>query len=217
MTLLAIDTSAKIGAVCLWQDGQDRGTYVLSATGGHAANLHSTIRQLLQDAELTMDAISGIAVCHGPGGFTGVRVGLATAKAMAFSLEIPLYAVSSLHATARMTSQGPVASVLDARQAQVFYALYDESMQLQGYERVAAPEDAAETLRAYKPALIGSGVSRYPEIFAEFHVIDAESLLVHSVARIATERAPRGEADDQRMVLPNYVRDSYAERRHGGS
>ncbi len=127
--LLALETSGKSGSVAILrvQDGQLHGdTELLSPDSGSAKTLAPAIERLFTRNKLEMQSLNAIALLTGPGSFTGLRVGVATAKAMAYALRIPTIEVDTLDVIAQ---QCPVTShslyaVLDAYRGQVFCAEY---------------------------------------------------------------------------------------------
>src|SRR5207237_1708183 len=130
------------------------------------------IAYLLEQLDLSLDQLSAIGVGRGPGVFTGLRVGVTTAKVMAQALRIPLIAVPSLDLLAfevRYTDR-LVVPVLDARRGEVFYATYRQVpggvQRLSDYE-IGTPEDLGAELGAKgeEVLLIGDGALRYRERF----------------------------------------------------
>lgn len=100
MILLAFDTSSSLGSVALSEEEGVRARRFLREQGAHAARLIPAVRDVLSDAEISLDAVAGIVVGAGPGSFTGLRVAAATAKGLVRALDIPLFAVSSLASAA---------------------------------------------------------------------------------------------------------------------
>lgn len=102
----------------------------------HAENLHVFIKELLQEQEITVAQLQAISVSSGPGSYTGLRIGFATAKGLAYALRIPLLVVDTLKVMASLAvKQYPGASLycpmLDARRMEVYTALYTRDLELQ--------------------------------------------------------------------------------------
>lgn len=109
--LLGIESSAKIGSVALALHGSVIARRYLTSRGGHGAGLVQAISGMLEEAELRPNSLAGVAVGAGPGSFTGVRVGMATAMGLATNLNVPLYTTSSLRAASfTMEALGNAAS-----------------------------------------------------------------------------------------------------------
>src|SRR5690625_4666143 len=96
MNILAIDTSNHILGVSLLNDGQMRGEIVTDLKKGQTERLMPAIQFLMQEASMDVDELDRIVVAHGPGSYTGVRIGITTAKTLAWSLNIPIVAISSI-------------------------------------------------------------------------------------------------------------------------
>lgn len=126
MTTLAIDTSNELLGVALMQDGILLGETMTYKQGGQTARLMPAIVSLMEQTDVTVDELSNIIVAQGPGSYTGVRVGVTTAKTMAWALDIPIYPVSSLRALAYNAQfhEGYVMPFFNARRNAVFTALY---------------------------------------------------------------------------------------------
>ncbi len=152
--LLNIDTATENASICLSKDGNALRTMVNNQQRDHAAWIQPAIEQLLKEMQNTVKDLQGIAVTAGPGSYTGLRVGLATAKGLCFALNIPLITENTLRVMAYAATQqsfpnGDVYSIkaglknptilcpmIDARRMEVFTALYD--LQLNIVEKPAA-------------------------------------------------------------------------------
>ncbi|MFZ3579556.1 tRNA (adenosine(37)-N6)-threonylcarbamoyltransferase complex dimerization subunit type 1 TsaB [Virgibacillus sp. DJP39] len=126
MNVLAIDTSNQIMGVALVKDNVLVGEVVTNLTKNHSVRLMPAIDQLMNDTSMLPDQLDEIVVAKGPGSFTGVRIGLATAKAMAWSLGIPVKGVSSLETLAYQGSffNSYICPFFDARRGLVYTGLY---------------------------------------------------------------------------------------------
>ncbi len=124
--ILSISTSQMSGGAALTEDGALLGEFILASKKTHSRRLMAQIMGLLEEAELTWDDIGLIAVDQGPGSFTGLRIGISTAKGLAYAKGLSVAAVPSLDALAdncRFFS-GLVLPVIDARRGEVYCALY---------------------------------------------------------------------------------------------
>jgi len=229
--ILAFDTSSQITAVAVCE-----GTRVLAADADqqpldarHAELIFPKLRQCLLQAGLTLQEIDVIAVGVGPGSFTGLRVGVATAKGLGLALGKPVLPVSSLEALAwsarAHTACGWVAACVDAYKGELFAALYrssDAGLSLELAPFHAAPRLVAEQLAAVSGSepvvLVGAGVARYPELLAalpERISLAASGAAAapagEAIAALAHAAYQRGEVVDLAGVLPVYLRDSDAQ------
>lgn len=171
--LLAIDTALDAVSVCI-VDGTDvLANAEAKSDRRHGEMLTPMIQSVLHEARCTMHDIGNIAVDIGPGLFTGMRVGIATAKAVAEVLETNLVGVSSLEVLARQatTEFDVVAAVIDARRGEVFWSLHraDDDREQLSTARAGSPEEclASITDRGQTVCLVGTGVARYRQTFED--------------------------------------------------
>lgn len=222
--VLAFDTSTDLTTVALCE-----GEHVLSeddsrSDARHAELLLPRIQSVLAAAGVELASVQLIGVGAGPGSFTGVRVGLATAKGLGLALQKPVAPVVSLHALARQAAHAGswVAPCLDAFKGELFAALY--RLREGRLERVlppfhAAPAEALARLTAAVPGeqlvLCGSGLRRYPEAFANSGARQLSSEFdlprARVIAQIAQEAQAAGTLPALATIAPEYVRGSDAQ------
>jgi tRNA threonylcarbamoyladenosine biosynthesis protein TsaB len=198
-TVLAIATATEQVSVALSSPAGD-GTISLRAGRRHGESLAPAIRSLLELVRLTPADIELVAVDRGPGLFTGLRVGIATAKALAAALGRPMVASSSLDILARpLRGLGrPVASVVDARRGECFWALYDGAGDRVSEPAVAAPELLAKSLADLDepPLLVGDGARRYRDDLAldvaPEHFDQPSAAVLAAMATELARQAPEG-------------------------
>jgi tRNA threonylcarbamoyladenosine biosynthesis protein TsaB len=181
------------------------------ARGDHAARLLVLVERVLAEAGIDWGAVDRIAVGVGPGGFTGLRIGVATARALAQGAGLPVVPVGSLAALALgAAGAGTVAAVLDARRGEVFAGVWVE-----GGERIApsalAPRALAELLARLKPAVqaVGDGAVRFrAELEAAGVVVPADGSSVHQISAAPLCRlGAEGEPAAWDRLLPDYRRE----------
>lgn len=204
--LLAFDTATPLVTVAL-HDGED---VVVELTAErpmkHAEQLAPLIEQALAEAGIVRQDLTAIAVGVGPGPFTGLRVGLVTARTLGYALEIPVYGVCSLDVLAVEAAEagmpGEFVVATDARRKEVYFASYDEQgARLEGPE-VGRPADLATD----RP-VVGPGGELYPDDFPNRRGPEAPS--AGWLARaVAEERA------ELRDPEPLYLRRPDAEAPH---
>lgn len=221
MNILAMDTAGKTCGVAILQDG--RLTYECNLAVGmtHSETLMPLVDAALKLAGLTPADIDLYGVNAGPGSFTGLRIGLAAAKGMAFAKNTPCAAVSTLEALAiPHTGEGTVLCALDARRAQVYWAAFDLATHARLTEDSADSVDALENLVTHckKPLFfVGDGAAlcynRYQEVPG---VLPAPAALAcgraAGVALAAARMAEARETVSPAALLPSYHRLSQAER-----
>lgn len=126
MTTLLIDTSNQPLAVGLVQDGRTVINYQSNVKKNHSLQLMPVIEQMMDDAKISPQQLTEVVVADGPGSYTGLRIGITTAKTMAYTLNIPLYTVSSLKALAKTCAveDALIVPIIDARREHVFSGVY---------------------------------------------------------------------------------------------
>ncbi len=223
MLILGIDT-ATVQVSCAVGGHEGVLASTLSARGKrHAETLTPAVQFSCQQARIELTEISVVAVDLGPGLYTGLRVGVASAKAMAHALRVPMIGVPSLDLLAfpvRFTSKLIVA-VLDARRSEVFYAFYRQvpgGVQRLGGHRVGTADDLASELLASgeECLLVGDGALRYREVFDGLNKVDivGEELAypsASSLVMLAHAQALREQWVKPWELTPLYLRKPDAE------
>ncbi len=176
MKVLAIETATGVVGCALWADGAPLASFVLAAPQRHSEVLMPAIDDLCRYSRVPVSAIGGVVVDVGPGLFTGLRVGLATARAISTACNIPAAGVTSLEALAHPHRRraGLVAAVVDARRGEVYSAVYAGGGVLEERRpaRISSPEDLAAELAALseRPLAVGDGAWRYRELLTAAEV-----------------------------------------------
>ena len=166
MLLLAFDTATPAVTAAIGESAPD-GAFTLRAGASsvdarrHGELLSPTVQRLTEEAGITLADLDAVAVGIGPGPYTGLRVGLATAHALADALGIPCHGVTTLDALAFATGRTePFLAMTDARRKEVFWARYDDRLTRVGEVQVAKP---AELDTGGLP-LVGGGARMYAEV-----------------------------------------------------
>jgi tRNA threonylcarbamoyl adenosine modification protein YeaZ len=178
--ILALDTSSPTVTVAVCEasdtDVRVRSERAETAQNRHGERLAPLIAATLHDAHVTVGDLEGLVVGLGPAPFTGLRVGIMTARAMSDALAIPAYGVCSLDGIAHRfaSTDSPFAVLTDARRKQVYWALYDETgARLDGPE-LGPPIDVAAALGGQTTDVAGAGAVLYPDAFAGFTVREGD-------------------------------------------
>ncbi len=171
MRVLALETSTLAGSVALVEDGRVVGLSMLSIALTHSERLMAMADRLLQDCHWSMTDLGGLAVSIGPGSFTGLRVGAATAKGLALALDLPVAPVPTLDALAANLpfAEDPVCPILDARKGEVYLARYHwsgEAMERRS-EYLALPPTSAVDQLGVPVIVLGDGVPACRPHFAK--------------------------------------------------
>jgi tRNA threonylcarbamoyl adenosine modification protein YeaZ len=215
--VLAFDTSSPAVTVALGEvevesvadreaEPRPEGVRVLAtrtevAENRHGEQLAPLIATVMTEAGVTVKDLEAIAVGLGPGPFTGLRVGIVTARAMADALGIPAYGESSLH----LIGIGAVGVATNARRKQVYWAVR-RGAQFEAGPDIGTPEQAAEQFAvADVRKVVGEGAALYPEAFAAFTARpdDRYPSAVKLIGRVAARVRAHEPGDD---LTPMYLR-----------
>jgi tRNA threonylcarbamoyladenosine biosynthesis protein TsaB len=129
--ILTIDTALEIASIALSTDDQCLESRSNTIQNDQAAWLHTAIDELLKKHSISTDELDAVAVTVGPGSYTGLRIGLSTAKGLCYALQKPLLTISSLQLLASVVKADAVELIcpmIDARRMEVYYALYDQTL-----------------------------------------------------------------------------------------
>jgi tRNA threonylcarbamoyladenosine biosynthesis protein TsaB len=208
--LLGIETATEAVGVALADDDGPRAGAWLCGGRRHAEALAPAITHVLEQAGATLAEVDVVAVDVGPGLFTGLRAGVATAQGLAQGLGIGVLEVTSVSVLARAAFDagwtGPVAAVVDARKGEVFCGRYEApTRETHPPQRFAPDELAAELERTPPILVVGAGAHRYPGAFAGLHVARLAQPSARALVSLAADRLAGGAAP----VAPAAVRPVY--------
>lgn len=169
MLLLALDTSTRQASVALCTENEILGEYTWYVGNNHSVELLERIQRLSDECGKTLAELDAVAVATGPGSFNGVRVAVATAKALAFALEKPLLGIATLDVVAAQQEQwqGPICAVLEAGRGELYAACYEFESQvddngnvsysllrLSDYELLGS-QQLSDEIQEYLPVWVG--------------------------------------------------------------
>jgi tRNA threonylcarbamoyladenosine biosynthesis protein TsaB len=221
MVVLGIDASTKTGSVALY----DSEIGILSEVNAnirlnHSDSLMTIVDMVFSLAKLKPRDIDRVAVSIGPGSFTGIRVGVGTAKGLAFSIGCDIVGINELDILAHTVSQTPnkIISLIDARKERVYYSVYNYNKDL--IERISeyGVSELRLILEEYKGEKIiftGDGSILYKEIIDEVMGDNAVyNLKSNSMVRAGTmsEMAEKKDPDNLYTLEPYYISKTQAER-----
>jgi tRNA threonylcarbamoyladenosine biosynthesis protein TsaB len=223
--LLALDTATEVASWALWR-GEALAEQSAEPDRATAEVLLPALDRLLETAGVELDDVDGFAVSIGPGSFTGLRVGVATVKGLAFEPVRPTIAVPTLSALAlHAAPAGPVAALLDARRDEVYAAGFEPGSEGRLTaadwlpEGVVALSDLAERLPA-GCRVVGEGVRVAAEVLAATDaVISAPpypATTARHVAALGARRFAAEAAASAALLTPRYVRRAEAEVKRTG-
>jgi tRNA threonylcarbamoyladenosine biosynthesis protein TsaB len=222
MKVLAIETSTMLGGVALAGEQGLLAEVRLNVKSTHSERIMTAVDYVLRQSDMTLDDIGAFAAASGPGSFTGLRIGLSTAKGLCYAAGKPLVLVPTLEAFAWNFpfSEHPVCLMLDARKGEVYAALYrweEYGFVPLMHERSVRPEELLNAVEG-PVVLAGEGALIYQDRIVA--AIGARALMAPhgkmipspaNVAMLGRERALRGEFTDFAHAEPLYIRKSEAE------
>lgn len=226
MKILSFDSTAKIASVAVSEDEKILGIYNIDNGLTQSELLLPMTENLLKSLKISFDEIGLIAVTVGPGSFTGVRIGVAVAKGIAFGRGIPCVAVSTLEALAENLRglRGIFAPCMDARRGQVYNALFSsdgDSLERLTEDRAISIEELASELKNYGGSDIyisgdGYAVAKSGLLAGGIITMNTPALLIPENAAssitVAIRKYKNGEYTADVDILPTYLRLPQAER-----
>lgn len=226
MKLLAIDSSGMVASVAVLSEEKLIGEYTINNKKTHSQTLLPMIDEMMKMIGMEPEELDAIAIAAGPGSFTGLRIGSATAKGLAFALKKPIVSVPTLEAIAYnvVDSTKLLCPIMDARNQQVFTAMYrfnDGKLVTVMDQAVLTVDELCNRLNEMNTdtMFLGDGVDVYKELltkkieakitFAPAHVRNQRA---SSVGMSGFHRFEEGKIDTADSHVPEYLRLSQAER-----
>lgn len=225
MKILGFDTSSIVATAAVVDEHKLVCEYIINNKKNHSEKLLPLIWEMLRNSEIRMADLSGIAVAQGPGSFTGLRIGAATAKGLAYALNVPLLGVPTLDGLAYNVKyfEGLICPILNARRNQVYTALYKGGKRglerITPYKAVHIDEVIKEILETGRETIfLGDGLNAYKNHVIEglgrrafFAPVNSNMPSAASIAKIGLEKLKQGLGESAFEFLPLYVRKSQAE------
>ena len=227
MKILGIDTSSMAASVAVIEDNKLICEYTINTKKTHSQKLMPMIENMLGLSDLNVREIDAIAVCEGPGSFTGLRIGIATAKAIAHVNDIPVIGVNSLEALAANMNlcDKKICSILDAQRNQVYTGRYQyEGTKLVEIKEIGIQqidellEELAQSGEQW--ILVGEAVYKYEDKIREISNIEIPAASNNvtkagSLCSVAKVKFDEGkDIFDCYTVNPLYIRKSQAEEQY---
>lgn len=217
MKILGIDISTALGSVGLADERQILGEEKFRVIGGGKGTLLGRIDRLLEATGVPIEQLEGVGVAIGPGSFTGLRVGLATAKGLSMPRSLPLAGVSTLEALASLLPycRLPVLATLDARRGEIYAALYntESGVPVRVGEEVSLPPEELHERFHTELVIIGDALEAYGDRLEELYGDKAHLLPGYNsspggalIALLGRERILRGELLSLDDSVPTYIR-----------
>lgn len=226
MRILALDSSGLVATVAILEDDVTLAEYTVNYKKTHSQTLLPMLDEIVKMIEFDLDTVDAIAVSGGPGSFTGLRIGAATAKGLGLALNKPLINIPTVDGMAYNLygNTGLICPIMDARRNQVYTGLYrfeNGEFQVVEEQMAIAVQDLIEKLNAYgeKVTFLGDGVPVYKnglmnELKVEHYFAPAHMnrQRATAVGALAMEYFKDGKVESAMEHKPDYLRLSQAER-----
>lgn len=226
MKILAIDSSGLVATLAVWEEDVLLAEYTINYKKTHSQTLLPMLDEVSKMIDLDMASVDAIAVSKGPGSFTGLRIGCATAKGLGLALKKPIIPVPTVDMLAYnlVYAPGYICPIMDARRSQVYTGIYTfegRTMKtVQEQVPLAVTELAEQLNRLDGPVIfLGDGVPVYKEILSELLTVPYSFAPAHmnrqragSLAALAAVLYEEGQMVSAMEFQPDYLRVSQAER-----
>lgn len=219
MKVLSIDTSTMISSCAVIEEGVVIGEMNINQQKTHSETLVPMIKDILDRLDLKPQDIDLYAVGKGPGSFTGLRIGMTTAKTMAQVFDKKIVGVSTLKALAySVMTHKKIVALLDARGGRVYYGIYqwkDGVLNTVYKDELIYFEDLMNELSEEEFVFVGEGARLFKEEILKKNEVTVESLnscIAKEIGLLAIEESESNNLQDPLTLAPEYIRKSQAQR-----
>lgn len=217
MKNLAIDTSSEVCGVCILEDDKIIDDNSLSNGMTHSENLMPLISEVLKKNNIKLKDVNLISCVVGPGSFTGIRIGVASIKALSEISNIPIAEVTSLELLAENVKESTMkVSIIDARNDQVYAGIFDEKNNLKEELIADSIENIIEKLKNYSELVaVGNGALKHRELLEsklKIKICEDSLQKAEYVGKIGYRKYLNGNIKNADELMPIYLRKSQAER-----
>lgn len=226
MRILAIDSSGLVATVAILEDDQTIAVYTVNYKKTHSQTLLPMLDEIVKMTEFDLSTVDAIAVTGGPGSFTGLRIGAATAKGLGLALNKPLIHIPTVDGLAYNLygTAGLICPIMDARRSQVYTGLYrfeNDEFQVVEQQMAISLQELVEKLNQYgeKVTFLGDGVPVYKEELKKELQVEYSFAPAHmnrqsaaAVGALGMKYYEEGRIETATEHRPDYLRLSQAER-----
>lgn len=217
ITILQIETSTQVCSAAISKDGKTTALKELMASNIHAGSLTLFIQEVMDAASLQYADLDAIAVSKGPGSYTGLRIGVSTAKGLCYALDKPLIGIDTLQMmaegfiSANSDFSGLICSMIDARRMEVFTAVFDHKLinVTPTSAKIIDEESFRDLLNSNEITFIGDGASKCADVLigenASFSNLNYNSAA--NMSLLAHEAFTMGRFEDVAYFEPFYLKD----------
>ncbi|MFD1001806.1 tRNA (adenosine(37)-N6)-threonylcarbamoyltransferase complex dimerization subunit type 1 TsaB [Ohtaekwangia kribbensis] len=215
--ILSLETSTTVCSVALHNNGKLVASAEMHKEQSHASKLAVLIDQVVKLADIPMSAIQAIAVSEGPGSYTGLRIGVSTAKGLCFALGIPLLSVSTLSLLAKQIQLKAILDnawlcpMIDARRMEVYCQIFDSEINvLRPIEaKVIDEESFRESLSDHKIIFFGDGAAKCKSVITHSNAFFISDIVpsAKELGFLASEKFSRNEFENLVTFEPFYLKE----------
>jgi tRNA threonylcarbamoyladenosine biosynthesis protein TsaB len=214
--ILNIDTAVATASICLAHNEQSLAFKINPSQKDHAAWLHIAIKDLVEEAGISLQKLNAIAISAGPGSYTGLRVGMAAAKGLCYALQKPLLTISTLKMMAVVAQGEPtelICPLIDARRMEVFTAIYDQKLAeiLSPVNLIVEKTSFEDILSHHSVTFFGNGSDKFKTILqstnAHFKILEATA---KAMTVLSFNAFKQNKFADLAYAEPYYGKDFYS-------
>lgn len=211
MLILAISTSSKVCSVALLEDNKPIKELNIDNLKTHSENLLTLIDELFKITGKKVSDLNLIACDAGPGSFTGIRIGIATTKAMAEVIQLPVVSCTSLEVLSYNIDSNIICSLTDARNNQVYAGIFDDNHELIKDYLADDINEVIKNLPKDDISFVGDGAKLHSEIL-NGKLAKENDIHATNVGICAYNKYKKGIIETADSIMPMYLRKSQAER-----
>ena len=216
--ILLLETATTNCSVALESDGKLLASRNVNSGYTHSEKINLFIQEVVKEAGTALGSIQAVAVSNGPGSYTGLRIGLSTAKGLCYALDIPLIAISTLDAMAAGLSARPgelIVPMIDARRMEVYSSVYDDQQSgITEPEAIVVDENYYSSFRNGKKLLLaGDGADKCVELFRNDNSIRIQKgflPMAEFMKDIAETKFRNSEFENVGLIEPFYLKEFVA-------
>ncbi len=221
--ILSIETSGQSCSVSLNDQGTSLGFLEVNEPQAHAARLAVLIEKVVESASVAIKDLKAVAVSAGPGSYTGLRIGVSSAKGICLSLGIPLIAINTLdvlafHAKKEIAESGFLCPMIDARRMEVYCQVLDEHFQtiLPVAPRIIDSDSFSELLRDNRLFFFGDGAEKCRAVLKHPNAIFLGGIYptARTLGEMARVKFGRQEFENLEEFTPLYLKEFVAKKAH---
>ncbi|MBM3168668.1 MAG: tRNA (adenosine(37)-N6)-threonylcarbamoyltransferase complex dimerization subunit type 1 TsaB [Bacteroidetes bacterium] len=214
--IISIETSTEVCSVALHEQGQLVALSEIKRQGAHAEELMGLLEEVVLAGGITFSGIDALAVSQGPGSYTGLRIGVSTAKGLAYGLGKPLIGINTLEAIASSVEVeygGSIVVALDARRMEIFTQTFDSRMAAKGPISALILDEGAFSgeLMQGKVYFVGDAVEKIKEVVQHPYAVFVENyphvLSAKWMGKLAYDKYRQKKFEDIAYFVPNYLKE----------